>query len=85
MNTHFKQIVFTLLLLIICSCKAPGGSDTTVVHIKTTLGDIKIQLYDQTPIHRDNFIKLVNSGFGHAARFYVIVMAVIIETGITTK
>ena len=31
--------------------------------MKTTLGDIKIKLYDDTPLHRDNFIKLVNPGF----------------------
>ncbi len=81
MNTHFKQIVFTLLLLIICSCKAPGGSDTPVVHIKTTLGDIKIQLYDQTPIHRDNFIKLVNSGFYEGVCFHRVIKDFMIQTG----
>ena len=30
------------------------------VKIQTTLGDIVVRLYDETPIHRDNFMKLVN-------------------------
>ena len=47
----------------VISCNSPGGNDNTTVSIKTTLGDIKIKLYDETPIHRDNFIKLVKSGF----------------------
>ncbi len=30
-----------------------------LVDIKTTMGDIKVKLYDDTPAHRDNFLKLV--------------------------
>ena len=32
------------------------------VLMETTMGPIMLQLYDETPIHRDNFIKLVESG-----------------------
>ena len=31
----------------------------TLVKIETTAGDIKVKLYNETPKHRDNFIKLV--------------------------
>ena len=31
--------------------------------IKTTQGDIVVRLYDETPLHRDNFVKLVSKGF----------------------
>jgi peptidyl-prolyl cis-trans isomerase B (cyclophilin B) len=30
--------------------------------ISTTLGDIIVKLYDETPLHRDNFIKLAKEG-----------------------
>ncbi|MDY3356454.1 MAG: peptidylprolyl isomerase, partial [Prevotella sp.] len=33
------------------------------VTINTAEGDIVIRLYDETPLHRDNFIKLANNGF----------------------
>ena len=33
------------------------------VKIQTMLGDIVVRLYDETPIHRDNFVKLVKDGF----------------------
>ena len=29
------------------------------VKIQTTMGDIVVRLYDETPLHRDNFVKLV--------------------------
>jgi len=63
------------------SCKAPGGSDTYFVQIKTTLGDMKIRLYDETPIHRDNFIKLVNSGFYEGISFHRVIRDFMIQAG----
>ena len=33
------------------------------VLIKTSEGDIKVRLYDETPQHRDNFIKLAKEGY----------------------
>lgn len=74
-------MVFTSLLLILFSCKAPGGGETPVVQIKTTLGDIKIMLYDQTPIHRDNFIRLVNSGLYEGISFHRVIKDFMIQTG----
>ena len=32
------------------------------VKIQTMLGDIVVRLYDETPIHRDNFVKLAKDG-----------------------
>jgi len=37
--------------------------DTTYVVINTEFGDIKIRLYDETPLHKANFIKLAKEGF----------------------
>ena len=33
------------------------------VKIQTTLGDITVRLYDETPKHRDNFLKLASEGY----------------------
>jgi peptidylprolyl isomerase len=63
------------------SCNAPGGNENTFVSIKTTLGDIKIKLYDGTPKHRDNFIHLVNSGFYDGVSFHRIIKEFMIQTG----
>jgi len=81
MNTVFKRIILLPVLLFLISCNAPGGNENTTVSIKTTLGDISIKLYDGTPIHRDNFIKLVNSGFYEGISFHRVIKDFMIQAG----
>ena len=69
------------LLLFNDSCKAPAGNDASLVLIKTTLGDIKIKLYDATPLHRDNFLKLVKSGVYNNVTFHRVIKDFMIQTG----
>ena len=42
----------------------------TLVKIETTLGDIKVKLYNETPKHRDNFIKLAEEGVYEGTLFH---------------
>lgn len=53
----------------------------TIIDIKTTLGDIKVRLYDDTPLHRDNFIKLVNEGYYNGVLFHRVINNFMIQTG----
>ena len=53
----------------------------TQVLIKTTLGDIKVELYDQTPQHRDNFIKLVKEGYYNGTLFHRVIKNFMIQVG----
>ncbi|MDE6716757.1 MAG: peptidylprolyl isomerase [Muribaculaceae bacterium] len=52
-----------------------------VVDIKTTAGDIKVKLYDDTPRHRDNFLKLVNEGYYDGVLFHRVIKDFMIQTG----
>ena len=81
MNRFSKTIMFLSGLIIILSCNAPVGNTNTFVSIKTTLGEIKIKLYDGTPVHRDNFIRLVNSGFYDGISFHRIIKNFMIQAG----
>lgn len=49
--------------------------------IKTSLGNIKIKLYNETPKHRDNFIKLVNEGFYNGSIFHRVINQFMIQGG----
>lgn len=40
------------------------------VKIQTMLGDIVVRLYDETPIHRDNFLKLAKEGYYDGTLFH---------------
>lgn len=44
------------------------------VKIQTTLGDITVRLYDETPLHRDNFIKLVKEQYYDGTLFHHVMM-----------
>ena len=81
MNRYFKILFFLSVFIVLLSCNAPGGNENTIVSIKTSLGDIKIRLYDGTPIHRDNFIRLVNSGFYDGVSFHRIIKNFMIQAG----
>ena len=44
-----------------------------VVRIETTMGDVKVKLYNETPIHRDNFLKLVDEHFYDGILFHRVI------------
>jgi cyclophilin family peptidyl-prolyl cis-trans isomerase len=58
--------------------------ETNVV-IETQYGNIKILLYEDTPLHRANFIKLIKEGHLDNAKFYRIMRQFIIQAGIYPK
>lgn len=78
-----KKIILTLILIL--SMSASNAQDTVptgpVVDIKTTLGDIRIKLYDETPIHRDNFLKLVKEGYYNGVLFHRVIKDFMVQTG----
>jgi len=55
----------------------------TLILISTTLGDIKVKLYNDTPLHRNNFIKLVKQGFYNGSIFHRVIKGFMIQGGST--
>lgn len=53
----------------------------TQILIKTSMGDITIALYNETPLHRDNFIKLVKESYYDGVLFHRIIKGFMIQTG----
>ena len=52
-----------------------------IVELKTTLGDIKLLLYGDTPLHMNNFVKLVNEGFYDGLLFHRVINDFMIQGG----
>ena len=76
-----KKILLIILTISFCgltACKTgtkKGGDmdKETLVKIETTLGDIEVKLYNETPKHRDNFIKLVKDGVYEGTLFHRVI------------
>ena len=58
--------------------EVPAGP---TLDIATTAGDIKIRLYDDTPLHRDNFIKLAKEGYYDGVLFHRVINDFMVQTG----
>lgn len=56
-------------------------SEEPVVELQTTMGNIKVKLYKDTPLHRDNFIKLVSEGFYSGVLFHRVIKDFMIQGG----
>lgn len=51
------------------------------IKIATTAGDITVKLYSDTPLHRDNFVKLAKSGFYNGILFHRVIKEFMIQVG----
>ena len=62
------------------SCESRSHKETVVL-METSLGNIKVKLYDDTPAHRDNFIKLVEEGYYDGTLFHRVINEFMIQGG----
>lgn len=79
-----KKRIFIFLIAIMAMTSAKSADSIPagpVVDIRTSLGDIKVRLYDDTPKHRDNFLKLVREGFYDGVLFHRVIKDFMIQTG----
>jgi cyclophilin family peptidyl-prolyl cis-trans isomerase len=82
-----KSMIFLMLLVsgsfsFAQKSKKPSES---IVLIQTTMGDIKVKLYNETPIHRDNFLKLASEGKYDGSIFHRIIPQFMIQGGGTAS
>lgn len=73
----FIGLIFFFLLTNVLSLKG----QTTKALIETEYGNITIMLYDGTPVHRDNFVKLVEDGFYDGLLFHRVIKGFMIQGG----
>ena len=87
----FLSIMMVALTMMSCSAnnadsqsnatKGKTDNNMTKVELETTYGSIIVELYNETPQHRDNFIKLVNSGYYDGVLFHRVIKDFMIQTG----
>jgi len=75
----FQRWSFTLIFAFL-NITFMLKSQTTIL-LQTTEGNIKVRLYDETPLHRDNFVKLVLQGYYDSLLFHRVIAHFMIQTG----
>lgn len=81
MNIVKKHLFLSFSLIILLSCNSTPDNKSVHVLINTSEGNITVKLYDGTPVHRDNFLKLVSSGFYDGVIFHRVIDDFMIQTG----
>ena len=81
-----KTILSIICILTICGFIACGNKhkqsmEGTVLLLETSMGDIRIRLYDDTPKHRDNIVKLAKEGFYDGTLFHRVIKDFMIQAG----
>lgn len=71
-----------ILLLFFAGKQATKKKEKThIVQIHTEFGDMTVKLYNGTPKHRDNFLKLAESGFYNGTLFHRVIKSFMIQGG----
>ncbi|MEI6765595.1 MAG: peptidylprolyl isomerase [Bacteroidota bacterium] len=75
-----KTIAAILVMLFLVTLSYAQDTELKFL-IKTSYGDIKIKLYNDTPLHKENFLKNVNNGFYNGSTFHRVIASFMIQGG----
>lgn len=81
---HFALLTLVCLaLIVLCTlpAQAKRKEKRSIVLMETTAGNIRLALSDDTPLHRDNFLMLVNEGYYDSTLFHRVIASFMIQGG----
>ena len=88
--TSNKILLICLAFIALTACNAGSKRQTnhhmenekrSLVNLETSMGNITVALYNETPKHRDNFIKLVKEGVYDSTLFHRVIKQFMIQAG----
>ena len=80
MTKYFIATIAFFLFIGINISKCQTYSKETIL-ISTAYGNMKVKLFNETPLHRDNFIRLVKQGFYDSLLFHRVINQFVIQGG----
>lgn len=82
-SIHSKMRKTILLVFVACFTAATAtlAQNEPIVQISTAYGDMKLKLYNETPLHRDNFLELAESGKFNGSVFHRVINKFMIQGG----
>lgn len=76
-----RQLLSLIVVVLLGTLTSVAQTSTAEVLLETTEGNIRIALYDETPQHRDNFLKLVKMHVYDSLLFHRVIKYFMIQTG----
>jgi peptidylprolyl isomerase len=78
---HFKTIILSLSIVLLIKTGFSQTFSKETILISTSLGNMKVKLFNETPQHRDNFLKLVREHFYDSLLFHRVIQEFMIQGG----
>lgn len=79
--TNSKGLILSVLMVLGCFVSHSQTLSKETILISTSYGDMKLKLYEETPLHKANFLKLVRSGFYDSLLFHRVINNFMIQGG----
>jgi peptidylprolyl isomerase len=76
-----RGLILTSILVVACGNAQDNVDKRPVVLIKTEFGNMKVALCNETPKHRDNFLKLAREGYFDGLLFHRVIKEFMIQGG----
>lgn len=78
---YLKHIILSLSLILVIKQGFSQTFSTETILISTPYGDMKLKLFNETPKHRDNFLKLVREHYYDSLLFHRVIQDFMIQGG----
>ncbi|MEY3405221.1 MAG: hypothetical protein RL161_651, partial [Bacteroidota bacterium] len=85
MRFNFLPSLYMVFLLLIFSACGQSSDKDYLITVKTDYGDMVAILYDETPLHKENFIKLAKDGTYSGSLFHRVIPGFMIQGGDPTS
>lgn len=80
-KNQMKKLLLTGCLALISMIALAKKEKEVEVLFQTTAGDFRVELFNETPLHRDNFIKMVNEGFYDSLLVHRVIYGFMVQMG----
>lgn len=76
-----RQKIIIIAMLMVAAQMAARHPDRTRARFETTMGNFTIELFDEAPLHRDNFVRLVREGYYDGILFHRVIKDFMVQAG----
>ena len=80
-----RKIIILSFLLMLCTPAIDAGRRQVHIMMETSMGTVEFKLYNETPRHKKNFIKLVNEHFFDGTLFHRVIDQFVVQGGDPTS